>query len=122
MDGGAVRTFRDLRVWQASYDLCIDLYEASKKFPKDEQFALTSQMRRAAVSVSSNIAEGFGRRQPKDKEHFYVMAAGSATELESQLEIAKGLGYLTQDQFDDLLQQCLSCTRQLHALLKTHRS
>lgn len=127
MEGGIaevsnLKTFRDLRVWQSSYELCIALYTGTKTFPKSEQFALTNQMRRAVVSISSNIAEGYGRHQPKDKEHFYVMAAGSATELESQLEIAHGLGYFSDDEFKMLRDSCMICNRQIHALLRVHRT
>lgn len=74
------------------------------------------------MSVSSNIAEGYGRKQPNDKEHFYVMAAGSLSEVQSQLEFAKGLKYLSEKDCDLLIADAVSCARQLSALLRTHRS
>ncbi len=117
-----IKSFKNLRVWQASYELGLAVYRHTKHFPKEEQFALISQMRRAVVSVSSNIAEGYGRRQPKDKEHFYTMACGSLYELQSQLEFSKGLGYLTDVQHSELSEQAVSCAKQLNALLSRHRS
>ncbi len=70
------QTFRDLRVWQEAYKLAVGVYKISEKFPKHELYGLSSQMTRAAVSVSSNIAEGYGRKSSQDKCHFYIMAHG----------------------------------------------
>jgi len=85
------KTFKDLIVWQKSRDLAVAVYKLTEKFPKSETYGLTSQMRRATVSISSNIAEGYHRFHQKDKKHFLVMAFGSGSELESQIEIAKAL-------------------------------
>jgi four helix bundle protein len=89
-----VRSFRDMRVWQSAEDLCVQVYKLTSGFPKHEQFGLTSQLRRAAISISSNIAEGFGRRSAKEKEQFYHHALGSLFEVESQISISVRLGYV----------------------------
>lgn len=78
---GSSRTFEDLEVWQKARGLTLQIYKLTKKFPPEERYGLVPQMRRAVISVSSNIAEGFARQQTKDKEHFYVMASGSLSEL-----------------------------------------
>ena len=82
------RAHKDLRVWQSAITLVEDVYRLTSTFPRDEQFGLTSQMRRAAVSVPSNIAEGSARQSTKELLHFLSMAAGSLAELDTQLEIA----------------------------------
>jgi four helix bundle protein len=87
-------TFQDLRVWQKSHALVLRIYEATATFPRHELFGLTSQMRRAAVSVPSNIAEGFRRRSRMDKVRFMNMAAASLEELRYQLHLAGDLGFL----------------------------
>ena len=113
--------FTDLRVWRAAHQLVLLTYKNTKRFPKEELFALVSQMRRASVSVTSNIAEGFGRHTSKDKDHFYVMASGSLLELKNQYIIAKDLGYITADQLDTFELQFLDTKTLLYALLRTHR-
>ncbi len=119
---GQAQDFTDLRVWQASHQLVLLTYKDTKAFPKDEQFALTSQMRRAAVSVTSNIAEGFGRHTPKDKEHFYVMASGSLLELKNQYITAKDLGYITENKLKSFNMLFIESKSLLNALLRTHRN
>ncbi len=85
------KSFRDLIVWQKSRDLAVLVYEVTKSFPQSEQYGLTSQMRRASVSISSNIAESYNRFHEREKRQFLAIAYGSGSELESQLEIAKVL-------------------------------
>jgi len=87
--------YRNLTVWQKSMDLVVCVYRLTKSFPASEHYGLSSQMRRAAVSIPSNIAEG-GRRRGKDTPHFLRIAFGSASELDTQLEIAKRLGFAKQ--------------------------
>jgi four helix bundle protein len=84
----STRTHRDLEVWRQSIELCTTVYRATRAFPADERFGLTSQVRRAAISVSSNIAEGAARASPRDFVRFLYIARGSLAELETQLEIA----------------------------------
>jgi four helix bundle protein len=86
--------YHDLIVWQKSMQLVVSIYALTKDFPKDEMFGLTSQIKRAAVSVPSNIAEGYRRKTTKDRGHFLTIAFGSIAELETQIEIAKRLNYL----------------------------
>lgn len=95
-DNGPVRSFRDLVAWQKSYALAIAVYRSTKAFPADERFALTSQIRRAAVAVASNIAEGYGRGGRSDYIRFLKIARGSLYELDTQLQLACDLTYLDQ--------------------------
>ncbi len=100
-----IRTFTDLKVWQEGHSLVLNIYEATEKFPKEETYSLIDQMRRASVSVTSNIAEGFGRQSYKDKLRFYYNAQGSLTELKNQLLVAKDVKYLKADDFDQLAEK-----------------
>ena len=92
------KSFKDLVVWQKAMDLSVAVYQLTKAFPKEEMFGLTSQMRRAAVSIPSNIAEGAGRGSKKDFAHFLSVARGSKYELETQLLICIELDYLSEEQ------------------------
>src|SRR3989338_6747687 len=85
------KTFKDLIVWQKSKDLAVEIYKLTGEFPKSELYGLTSQMRRAVISISSNIAESYHRFHHKEKQQFLSIAFGSGAELESQIEIAKVL-------------------------------
>ena len=95
-------TFRNLNVYTKSKELVKQIYELLKKFPKEEQFALCDQLRRAVISIPSNIAEGSGRNSQKDQAHFYSIAYGSLMEVFSQLDIACDLGYITKMEFDQM--------------------
>lgn len=88
---GTVKSFRDLVVWQRSVELCLALYKLTQQFPREETYGLTSQLRRAGVSVASNIAEGFGRRSRSDYRSFLRVARGSVLEVQTQLVIAREL-------------------------------
>ncbi|MEN9552117.1 MAG: hypothetical protein RI935_494 [Candidatus Parcubacteria bacterium] len=92
-------SYKDLIVWQKSYELSILIYAITKKFPKEEIFGLTSQMRRAAVSIPSNVAEGNIRFGKKENAQFLKIAYGSAAELETQLLISKDLGYVIEKDY-----------------------
>lgn len=117
----AAKTFKDLLVWQEAYKLSIAIYESTKQFPKDEIYGLTSQIRRASVSVCSNIAEGFGRAGMKEKDQFYAMANGSLTEVENQLLISKGIGYLSEEKFSQLDGQCQLTHKLLNGLQRANK-
>jgi len=119
-DGKAtIRHFTDLRAWQHARVLAVETYKATAKFPPTEQFGLTSQMRRAAVSVSANIAEGFARRTGKDKRGFYQTALASLSELESHLLIAYELKFITKETLQ-LVRNCIdSSGRLLTGLLRS---
>lgn len=97
------------------------MYESTKDFPDEEKFGLVSQMRRCAVSIASNIAEGFSRRSDKDKIRFYNMARGSVTELQSQLLIARDVGHLAEDVFANLSDQAVTAHKIINGLIKSTR-
>jgi four helix bundle protein len=111
------RSYRDLVAWQKAMDLVTATYRAPAGFPKDELFGLTSQLRRAAVSIPSNIAEGQGRLSEKEFRYFLGQARGSLMEVETQLQIAENLGYLQKEQTRSLLQSCAEVGRILNGLL-----
>lgn len=115
------KSFRDLRVWQSAYGVTLDVYKLTKQFPDHEKFGLTSQMTRAAVSVCSNIAEGFGRRSVKEKTQFYIVANGSLIELENQLLIAHGIGYINRDQLGSIADKCATTHKMLTMLQKVNK-
>ena len=111
-----IRSFRDLRVWQAGIDLVRSIYEATSKFPRSEAYGLASQMQRAAVSVPSNIAEGPTRESTKEYLQHLSIAQASLAELETQLEIAKLLSYISEADANHLLENIAALGRQLFAL------
>ncbi len=100
------RSFKDLIVWQKSYKLVTEIYRVTKSFPKDEMYGLTSQIRRAALAIPSNIAEGYGRQYSKEYKQFLSVAYGSLCELETQYSLSIDLNYLKKDEFiEDLIKQ-----------------
>ncbi len=112
-----ITKFTDLIVWQESHKLVLLIYQATKKFPREEIFGLISQMRRAAVSITSNIAEGFARRSRKEKLQFYTIARGSLVELESQLFISRDISYITGEDFGKIYTQLTSSHQLLNAFI-----
>ncbi len=88
-----MQSFRDLQVWQRSMELTIAVYRLTQHFPREEAFGLTSQLRRSAVSIPSNVAEGHGRMNPREFKHFLLIARASNCELQTQLEISGSLGF-----------------------------
>jgi four helix bundle protein len=112
----AINSFRDLRVWQAGMDLVEQVYRITQTFPKQEIYGLTSQMQRAAVSVPSNIAEGHTREHSKEYLYHLSVAQASLAELETQLEIATRLKYLSAESLKQTLDQVSALGRQLYAL------
>ncbi len=95
-----IESFKDLDCWKDAHSLVLETYKITSKFPTSEIFALTNQMRRASVSISSNIAEGFGRQGYKEKLQFFYISRGSLIEIENQLLIAKDLNYIDQKEFE----------------------
>jgi len=114
--------FRDLRVWQDSIKLCKSIYQTTSSFPKNEEFGLTSQMRRAAVSIASNIAEGSGRQHKKEFIHFIYLARGSLYELITQIELARETTLLNAAVCKELLGSCEILARDLNALISSLKS
>ena len=107
-----------LIVWQKSHELTLNIYEITKSFPKDEQFGLTSQIRRAAVSIPSNIVEGKARGSNKDYKRFLLIARGSLEETKYQLLLAKDLKYIDEESYRELLNLALETGRLLAGLIK----
>ena len=110
-------TYADLKVWQRAMDLVYSVYEVTQTFPKHELYGLVSQLRRAAVSIPSNIAEGKGRLTRKDLNLFLCHARGSLHELETQLLIAQHLGYVSQAEAERLAEHCKEVGRMLHGFI-----
>jgi four helix bundle protein len=113
-----IRSFRDLFAWQEGHKLVLQIYAATKRFPAEETYGLTSQMKRAAVSITSNISEGFGKKSYKDKLRYYVISHGSLLEIENQLAIANDLGYLPRTSFNDISHHSERVHKILNALIK----
>lgn len=105
MNNGKIQTFTDLNIWKEGHKLVLLVYKTTKDFPKEETYSLTDQMRRAAASITANIAEGFGRQTYKEKAQFYYMSKGSLTELKNFILISKDVGYLSKDTFNKLVKQ-----------------
>ena len=110
-----ITSFEDLTVWQYSQDLAVTVYATTKDFPKEEMFAMTSQLRRAAYSVSANIAEGFGRKTKCDKLHFYTMAYGSLLEIKNFLYLAHRLQYIEKRSLNEIIESTTTCQKLLNA-------
>lgn len=119
---GKIESFHDLIVWQRGHQLVLSCYRVSRQFPKEELFALTSQLRRAIISVTSNIAEGFSRQTIKDKINFYHISLGSCTEAQNQLLVARDLGYIGHEAYDEIFSQTVEVHKMLNALIKSLRN
>ena len=111
--------FEKLNVWQKSRQISLKIYKATVKFPKEEKFGLTSQMRRAAISISSNIAEGTGRHSQKDRARFTEIAFGSTLELLNQCVLSNDLGFLSEEKYLDLRSDLTEITAMLDGLYKS---
>jgi four helix bundle protein len=113
------RSYKDLVAWQKAMDLVTSTYRLSGKFPKEEVFGLTSQLRRAAVSIPSNIAEGQGRLSTNEFRHFLGQARGSLMEVETQIQIARNLDYIQGQDADPIFASCAEVGRILNGLLSS---
>jgi four helix bundle protein len=114
-----IRNYFDLTAWQRARQLVKSIYQISKEFPKEETYGLVSQIRRAAVSVPSNIAEGYGRGTRKDYVHFLHGARGSLYEMQTQLLLAEDLGYLSAQAVKPLMADISDCSRLLGSLIRS---
>jgi len=112
-----ITRFEDLSVWQKAHQLVLQVYRITGSFPAEERFGLSSQMRRAAVSVPANLAEGFKKRGVKDKLNFYNIAQGSLEELRYYLILSKDLGYLSDNH--EMVESAEEIARMLHGLVKS---
>ena len=117
-----VKSYKDLIVWQKSVDLVGEVYGLVKLLPKEELYALSDQMRRAAVSIPSNIAEGQARNSSKEFAQFLAIARGSKAELETQLIICVRLGYLTDEQIRTATDLCAEIGKMINAILSAKHS
>lgn len=113
-----IKTYRDLFVWQKSMNLVTIVYQTTKTFPKDEKYGLISQTRRCAVSIPSNIAEGYGRKSKDDYTRFLRIAISSLYELQTQIEIAFNLKYLLKDEFQEVYELGKEIERMLSSLCR----
>ena len=114
--------YTELDVWKNSRKLVTDVYQLTKSFPKDELYGLTNQIRRCAVSVPSNIAEGCGRQTTKDTIHFLYISRGSLYELETQLLVALDLEYLNKKEVEILLEELTICKKLLNGFINYYKS
>ena len=113
-----IKEFKDLKIWQKGIEIVSDIYILTKKFPKEELYGLTSQIRRSAISVPSNIAEGVRRYHNKEYKQFLYIALGSCAELETQITIAKNLKYITEDKEIELIEKLDHLCRMTSNLIK----
>ena len=113
-----IKSFKDLKIWKRGIKLVEDVYAATRSFPKEEMYALTSQLRRAAVSIPSNISEGFARLHNKEYRQFLYISLGSCAELTTQLIIASRLSYIDKDKADELLDAIDEISKMTMGLIK----
>jgi len=114
-----IESFTDLNAWKEGHKLVLMIYEITEIFPDKEKFGLTSQMQRCAVSITSNIAEGFGRKGKKEKIQFYYISLGSVTELQNQLLIARDVGYLNGKEFKKIADQTVTVQKITNGLIRS---
>ena len=114
-----IRSFTDLNSWKEGHKLVLMIYLETKNFPNVEKYDLISQLRRAVVSITSNIAEGFNRHSPKEKCQFYYMSLGSLAEVQNQIPIARDLGYINNKTFKEIANQSIIVSRLLNGLIKS---
>ncbi|MDI6735206.1 MAG: four helix bundle protein [bacterium] len=118
MKSEQIKPHKRLSVWQKSIELAIEVYKATERYPSEERFGLTSQMRRAVISIGSNIAEGAGRQSAKEFLQFLYIARGSISELDTQFEISTRLGYLPIDTRNKLDTRLEEISKMLNGLIK----
>jgi len=117
-----IKSFTDLNAWKEGHKLVLLIYKITKEFPKEERYSLVDQMRRAVVSVTSNIAEGFSRESFKEKVQFYATAKASLTELQNQLLISKDVDYLNQEKFSEAANQSVIVHKLFSGLIKKSKT
>ena len=114
-----IQSFTDLNAWKEAHVLVLNIYKETKKFPDDEKFGLTNQMRRSAVSITSNIAEGFSRKGTKEKIQYCYLALGSLAELQNQLVISRDIGYISNTDFRLLAEKSIIVSKLINGLIKS---
>ena len=113
-----MKDFRSLKVWEKAHALTLAIYKATEKFPKQEMYALTSQIQRAAVSIPTNIAEGCGKDSDAELKRYFVIAMGSASELEYLLLLAHDIGYLQTDIYQSMTNDLVEIRKMLNAFIQ----
>lgn len=114
-----IRSFTELNTWKEAHKLVLLIYKTTDKFPVKETYSLIDQMRRCAISITSNIAEGFSRQGKKEKLQFYYISKGSLTELQNQLLVTKDIGYLTKKEFNIIAHQTIVVHKLLNGLIRS---
>ena len=117
-----IKNFTDLETWKEGHKLVLMIYRVTKYFPKEERYCLVDQMRRAAISITSNLAEGFSRQGKKEKLQFYFISKGSLTELQNQLIVSKDVRYLKASSFNNLIEQLGKVHRLFNGLIRSLKS
>jgi len=120
-ESGKIQSFTDLDAWKEGHKLVLIIYQVTKHFPKEEMFGLVSQMRRCAVSITSNIAEGFSRHSYKEKIQFYSTSLGSVTELQNQLLIARDVSYIDKENFCNIAELSVKVHKIINGLIKSSK-
>lgn len=116
---GKISNFTDLNSWKSAHALTMNIYRTTKSFPKEELFGITSQLRRSSSSIAFNIAEGFGRKTPKDKMHFYNMALSSLRECHSQILLCRDLEYIDNETYNSIIRKIDKTGRLITGLSKS---
>ena len=117
-----LESYQDLEVWKQSKDLVAAIYQVTKAFPRSEQFGLVNQLRRACISIPSNLAEGCGRNYFKDSIQFFFVSRGSLYEIETQIIISFELGYINKDEQTAILEKIKACKRLLNGFINYYRN
>lgn len=117
-----IKDFTDIIAWQKGHEVVLSIYKITEKFPKEEVYGLTSQMRRCAVSITSNIAEGFSRNSSKEKDQFYAISSGSYSELKNQLLVAKDLNIIAAEEYTDVSEKIKNGHMILNGLRRANRA
>lgn len=117
-----IKSFKDLNAWKIGHELVLMVYKITTDFPREEIFGIISQMRRCAVSITSNIAEGFSRQSPKEKTQFYSTSLGSLTELDNQLTIARDIKYISENEYLKIMDKLVTTQKLICGLIKYSKS
>ena len=116
--GEKIKSFTDLNAWKEGHKLVLMIYKVTSDFPKHEIYCLVMQMRRAAISITSNTSERFSRTSAKEKRQFYSISAGSISELQNQLMVCKDVGYISKEIFDRIAKQTVTVSKLVRGLIK----
>lgn len=117
-----IKSYRDLIAWQKSMKLVTDIFLVTEEFPNSQLYTLTNQLQRAAISIPSNIAEGFSRKTSRNFLHFLSISMGSLYEVQTQIEIAQNIGYMNDEQKDEIMEQTIEIEKILHGLMRSIRN